>query len=400
MGIANIKEAYDRIKPYIKYLPLYYSNNFSEPYNANIYFKMENLQRTGSFKLRGSLNAILKNQEKCKNGVITASAGNHAQGVAFGCNLLSIPAVIVMPVITPLVKVENTKRYGAEVILYGKSYDDAYMKAISIARQRELFFIHPFNDEDVIDGQATIAYEILKEKEDIDLIVVPIGGGGLISGISKFVKAVNPNIKIIGVQAENAASMYNAIKKGNIVKLTSSNTIAEGIAVKEAGDHTFEYCKKYVDDIILVSENEIAYAILQYIEKSKLVVEGAGAAPLATILSNKLTVAGKNVVLILSGGNIDVNLLTRVFYKGLATTGRFLELTVILKDIPGSLAAITKEVADLGANVLDIRHFRYDVNLPVGSTKVIFHLETKGTTHIEEIVNTLIEKGYDISIYG
>lgn len=400
MGIAKIKEAYERIKPYIKYLPLYYSNNFSEPYKANIYFKMENLQRTGSFKLRGALNAILKNQDKCKNGVITASAGNHAQGVAFGCNLLSIPSVIVMPVITPLVKVENTKKYGAEVILYGKSYDDAYMKALSLAKQRDLFFVHPFNDEDVIDGQATIAYEILKEKEDIDTIVVPIGGGGLISGIAKFVKAVNSNIKIIGVQAENAASMYNAIKKGTIVKLTNSNTIAEGIAVKEAGDITFEYCKKYVDDILLVSENDIAYAILQYIEKSKLVVEGAGAAPLATILSNKLTVEGQNVVLILSGGNIDVNLLTRVFYKGLATTGRFLELSVILKDVPGSLASITKEVADLGANVLDIRHFRYDINLPVGTTKVIFHLETKGSSHIEEIVNELTEKGYDISIYG
>jgi len=400
MGIGKIVEAYERIKPYIKYLPLYYSNNFSEPYKANIYFKMENLQRTGSFKLRGALNAILKNYDKCKNGVITASAGNHAQGVAFGCNLLSIPAVIVMPEITPLVKVENTKRYGAEVILHGKSYDDAYMKALSIAKNRNLFFVHPFNDEDVIDGQATIAYEILKEKEDIDTIVIPIGGGGLISGISKFVKNVNSRINIIGVQAENAASMYNAVKKGNIVKLTNSNTIAEGIAVKEAGDITFEHCKKYVDDIILVSENEIAYAILQYIEKSKLVVEGAGAAPLATILSNKLSVEGKNVVLILSGGNIDVNLLTRVFYKGLASTGRFLELTVILKDIPGSLAAVTKDVADLGANVLDIRHFRYDVNLPVGSTKVIFHLETKGSSHIEEIVHTLTEKGYDISIYG
>ncbi|MCX8083758.1 MAG: threonine ammonia-lyase [Calditerrivibrio sp.] len=400
MSVKNVHEAYERIKPYIKYLPLYYSNNFSEPYKANIYFKMENLQRTGSFKLRGALNAILKNKHLCQNGVITASAGNHAQGVAFGCNLLNIPSVIVMPTITPLVKVANTKSYGAEVILHGNSYDDAYMKALQLAKHRNLFFVHPFNDEDVIDGQGTIAYEILKEKDDIDIIVVPIGGGGLISGIAKFVKSVNSDIKVIGVQAENAASMYNSLKKGTIIKLVNSNTIAEGIAVKEAGDKTFEYCKKYVDDIILVSENDIAYAILQYIEKSKLVVEGAGAAPLATILSNKLSVDGKNVVMILSGGNIDVNLLTRVFYKGLASTGRFLELNVILRDIPGSLANLTKDVAELGANVLDIRHFRYDLNVPVGSTKVILHLETKGFSHIEEIIDTLGKKGYEVNIYG
>jgi len=215
----EIVKAYERIKPYIKYLPLYYSHNFSDPFRANIFFKMENLQRTGSFKLRGALNAILKNQSLCKNGVITASAGNHAQGVAFGCALLSVPATIVMPTITPLVKVENTKSYGAEVILYGKSYDDAYIKALSLAKQRGLYFIHPFNDEDVINGQATIAYEILEEKKDIDTVVVPIGGGGLISGIAKYIKSTAPSIKVIGVQSENAASMYISLKRGNIVKL-------------------------------------------------------------------------------------------------------------------------------------------------------------------------------------
>jgi threonine dehydratase len=396
----EIVKAYERIKPYIKYLPLYYSHNFSDPFKANIFFKMENLQRTGSFKLRGALNTILKNQSLCKNGVITASAGNHAQGVAFGCALLSVPSTIVMPTITPLVKVENTKSYGAEVILYGKSYDDAYIKALSLAKQRGLYFIHPFNDEDVINGQATIAYEILEEKKDIDTVVVPIGGGGLISGIAKYIKTVAPSIKVIGIQSENAASMYISLKRGNIVKLTTSNTIAEGIAVKEPGDITYKYCKELVDDIVLVSENDIAYAILQFIEKSKLVVEGAGATTLAAILSRKLDVTNQNIVLILSGGNIDVNLLTRVFYKGMATTGRFLELSVILKDAPGSLATITQDVALLGANILDIRHFRYDINLPVGSTKVIFHLETKGLNHIEEIVKTLSNNGYDISIYG
>lgn len=396
--MKEVVEAYERIKQYIKYLPLYHSNNFSEPYKGNIYFKLENLQRTGSFKIRGALNAILKNEKRCKNGVITASAGNHAQGVAFGSSLLNIKATIVMPTITPLIKVENTKSYGAEVILYGKSYDDAYLFAQSLAKEKGLYFIHPFNDEDVINGQATIAYEIIKEMDNIDYLIVPIGGGGLISGIAKFIKYLNPKIKVIGVQAENAASMYTSIKKGNIVKLTNSNTIAEGIAVKEPGDITYRYCRELVDDILIVNENEIAFAILQFIEKSKLVVEGAGASTLATILSRKIDVAGKNTVLILSGGNIDVNLLTRVFYKGMATTGRFLELSIILKDTPGSLAIITKDVADLGANILDIRHFRYDTNLPVGSTKVIFHLETKGSSHIEEIIKTLTEKGYDIGI--
>ncbi|MEF3255295.1 MAG: threonine ammonia-lyase [Deferribacterales bacterium] len=396
--MKEVVDAYERIKQYIKYLPIYYSNNFSEPFKGNIYFKLENLQRTGSFKIRGALNAILKNEKRCKNGVITASAGNHAQGVAFGSSLLNIKSTIVMPTITPLIKVENTKSYGAEVILYGKSYDDAYLFAQSIAKEKGLYFIHPFNDEDVINGQATIAYEIIKEMDNIDYLIVPIGGGGLISGIAKFIKYLNPKIKVIGVQAENAASMYTSIKKGNIVKLTNSNTIAEGIAVKEPGDITYRYCRELVDDILIVNENEIAFAILQFIEKSKLVVEGAGASTLATILSRKIDVAGKNTVLILSGGNIDVNLLTRVFYKGMATTGRFLELSIILKDTPGSLAIITKDVADLGANILDIRHFRYDTNLPVGSTKVIFHLETKGSSHIEEIIKTLTEKGYDIGI--
>jgi len=400
MLTEKIKASKELIKKYIKFLPLYYSNNFSEIFDGNIYFKLENLQRTGSFKIRGALSAILSNIEKCKNGVIAASAGNHAQGVAFGANLFGIKAIIVMPKTTPLIKVENTKSYGAEVVLFGKTYDEAYQKALSIKKDMGLYFIHPFDDEDVIAGQGSIALEILEENIKIDQVIVPIGGGGLISGIALYIKSVNPQIKVIGVQAENAAGMYYSFMRKNIVTLTSSATIAEGIAVKKVSERTYNLCRQYVDEIVTVSEDEIAFAILQYIEKSKLVVEGAGAVPLASILSKKIDVKGKNSVLIVSGGNIDVNLISRVINKGLVTTGRFAEISIILNDIPGSLAVVSNIIAECGANVHEIKHYRFDINLPVNYTKVIFDIETKGRDHIEEIVKKLNSAGYEARVNG
>lgn len=398
--LFEIKNSKKLIDKYVKKIPLYYSNNFSEIFGGNIYFKLENLQRTGSFKIRGALNSILNNMEKCKNGVVAASAGNHAQGVAFGASLFGIKATIVMPKQTPLVKVENTKSYGAEVILYGNSYDEAYSHALDISKQKGFYFIHPFDDLDVIAGQGTIGLEILEENIDIDQVIIPIGGGGLIAGIASYIKNIRPEIKIIGVQSENSAGMYYSFLRKSLVTLSSSSTIAEGIAVKKVGELTYNICNKYVDEIVTVNENEIAFAILQYIEKSKLVVEGAGAVPLASILSNKIEVKEKTSVLVVSGGNIDVNLISRVINKGLVTTGRFAQISVILKDIPGSLSAASDIIARCGANVLDIKHYRFDINLPVNFTRVVFDIETKGREHIQEILNELYRCGYEAMING
>jgi threonine dehydratase len=396
----EIKNAKKLIAKYIKQLPLYYSNYFSEIFEGDIYFKLENLQRTGSFKIRGALSSIINNMDKCKNGVVAASAGNHAQGVAFGSSLFGIKATIVMPKQTPLVKVENTKSYGAEVILHGNNYDEAYSYALNLSKQKHFYFIHPFNDMDVIAGQGTIGLEILDEDIDIDQIIIPIGGGGLIAGIASYVKEVRPDIKIIGVQSENAAGMYYSFLRKSLVTLSSSATIAEGIAVKKVGDLTYGICSKYVDEIVTVSENEIAFAILQYIEKSKLVVEGAGAVPLAAVLANKIDVKGKTSALVVSGGNIDVNLISRVINKGLVTTGRFAQISIILKDTPGSLSAATDIIAKCGANVLDIKHYRFDINLPVNFTKVVFDIETKGREHSQEILNELYRHGYEAMVNG
>ncbi|MGA1845475.1 threonine ammonia-lyase [Deferribacter abyssi] len=396
----EIINAYERIKGFIKNIPLYYSNIFSELKDGNIYLKLENLQRTGSFKIRGALNCMLKNAEICRNGVIAASAGNHAQGVAFSAKILNIPATIVMPEITPLIKIMNTSKYGAKVILHGKTYDDAYNKAVELSKKEGLFFIHPFENEDVIAGQGTIGYEILNELTEIDQILVPIGGGGLISGIATYVKHVNPDTKIIGIQADNAAGMYYSHMRKKVVTLSSSATIAEGIAVKRVGNKTFEICESYVDDVITVSDDEIAYAILQLIEQSKLVVEGAGAVGIAAILSNKVNVKNKNTIVIISGGNIDVNLISRIINKGMVTTGRYCQIMVNVKDMPGSLSAITGIIASLQANILDIKHHRFDANLPVNYTKVIFDLETKGFNHIEKIISELNKAGFEARANG
>jgi len=393
----EIVKASETIRKYIRNVPLHYSYIFSELFNSKIYFKLENLQRTGSFKIRGALYSILKNTNKISTGVITASAGNHAQGVAFGCKISGLNALIVMPVSTPLIKIENTRTYGADILLHGQNYDEAYEKAQTIAKEKGLFFIHPFDDTDVMAGQGTIAPEIMNELSQIDYIVVPIGGGGLASGISSYVKKNNPKIKIIGVQAANSASMYYSFKRGNIVTIPSSNTIADGIAVHKISTSTFNICKNNLDDIIIVSENEIAHATLALMEKSKLIVEGAGAVALAAILSNKLEIKNKTGVLIISGGNIDVNLISRIINKGLTTTGRFLQINIKLTDTPGSLAAVTQTVANLGANILDIKHHRFNTYTEIGYTKVTFDLETKGFKHIKEIINTINKSGYEVA---
>jgi threonine dehydratase len=385
----EITEAYDRIRQYIKHLPLYYSNNFSEQTGSDIYFKLESLQRTGSFKIRGALNCILKNIDKCRGGVIAASAGNHAQGVAFSAKTLGLKAVIVMPEFTPMVKVSNTRGYGAEVILYGRSFEDAYKHAVTLAKERGLQFVHPFDDMDVIAGQGTVAYEILNEKPDIDQIVIPVGGGGLISGVAEYAKSVRPDIKIVGVQAEEAAGMVSSLSEGRVVSLSSSATFAEGIAVKKVGDLTFRCCQNCVDEMITVSESEIALAVLEYIERAKLVVEGAGAAPLAALLSGKLDVKGKTTVLVVSGGNIDVTTVNRIINRGMTATGRFMTVSIILPDVPGALTSLAGEISGLQANIHEIVHIRNDQHVPLSLSRVNISLETRGYEHIDRIMERL-----------
>ena len=394
----EIEAAYEAVSPYVKNIPLYHSASFSENYRAGIYFKLENLQRTVSFKVRGALNAILKNKEKCANGVITASAGNHAQGVAFSAKLIGVKAVIVMPVHTPLVKINNTKSYGAEVVLHGETYDDAATMAEILAEEKGLYLIHPFNNIDVIAGQGTIAVEFLKEMQDADNVIIPVGGGGLASGIAAYLKESGSKAKIIGVQSEAVSGMTASLRKRRIVRVTGSSIIAEGISVKTPGDITYNICSKYLDDIVTVSENMIAASILEYMEKAKLVVEGAGAAPLAAIMSRSIDYKDKKNILIVSGGNIDINMISRIISKGMSTSGRFLEITLNLKDIPGSLAHITKFLADEGANILDIRHDRFGAGLPIGFSRVNLELETKSMEHIEQIVISLKKAGFDVTV--
>lgn len=385
----DITKAYFRIRKHIKHLPLYYSNNFSERTGGDIFFKLENLQRTGSFKIRGALNCILKHEDECKNGVVAASAGNHAQGVAFSCKALGIRSVIVMPAFTPMVKVNSTRSHGAEVVLHGESFEDAYKHALEIAKKENLFFVHPFDDPDVIAGQGSTAYEILNENPDIDQIVVPVGGGGLISGVAEYVKGFDNKIKVIGVQASEAAGMVSSLSEGHVVSLSSSATFAEGIAVKQVGELTLKHCQNCVDELVTVTESEIAFGVLEYMERAKMVVEGAGAAPLAAVLAGKIDVKNKTTVLVVSGGNIDVTTINRVINRGMTATGRFMTVSIILRDVPGALTSLSTVISDLQANIHEIVHVRNDMNVPVGLSRVNISLETRGYDHIEKVMETL-----------
>ena len=303
-----------------------------------------------------------------------------------------------MPVHTPLVKINNTKSYGAEVVLHGETYDDAATMAEILAEEKGLYLIHPFNNIDVISGQGTIAVELLKEMQDADNVIIPVGGGGLASGIAAYLKESGSSAKIIGVQSEAVSGMTTSLRKRRIVRVTGSSIIAEGISVKTPGSITYEICSKYLDDIVTVSENMIAASILEYMEKAKLVVEGAGAAPLAAMMSRSIDYKDKKNILIVSGGNIDINMISRIISKGMSTSGRFLEITLNLKDIPGSLAHITTFLADVGANILDIRHDRFGAGLPIGFSRVNLELETKSMEHIEQIVISLKKAGFDVTV--
>ena len=365
--------------------------------DSEIWLKTENLQITGSFKVRGAYYRMsqLSDEEKAK-GVIACSAGNHAQGVALAAAKNGIKSIICLPDGAPISKVEATKSYGAEVCLVKGVYDDAYAEAL---RQRDEYgytFIHPFDDENVIAGQGTIGLELLEQIPDLDAVIVPIGGGGLISGIAFALKSLNPKIKVYGVQAAGAPSMYKSVKDGGIQRLDSVSTIADGIAVKEPGVNTFEIVSKYVDAIVTVSDDEISAAILALMEQQKLVSEGAGAVPVAAAMFNKVPVKGKKVVCLVSGGNIDVTILSRVIKRGLLMTGRNITLTIELLDKPGQLMDVSRIIAELGGNVISIHHERANEGSAVNGCYLRLVLETRNYEHIEEIRSALRDYGFKI----
>lgn len=362
-----------------------------------VYLKTENLQVTGSFKVRGAYYKISKlTDEQRKRGVIACSAGNHAQGVALAAKHFGIPAIICLPEGAPISKIEATKSYGAQTVLVPGVYDDAYAKALEMQKQCNYTFIHPFDDEDVIAGQGTIGYEILQEMPSLDAIVVPIGGGGLISGVAFAAKKIKPSIKIYGVQARNASSMYNSIKEGRAIRLASVHTLADGIAVKQPGELTFELCKEYVDEIVTVDEKEIYTAILTMIEKKKIVSEGAGAVALAATMFNKLPIKGKKVCCLVSGGNIDVNRLSRVITQGLLNSGRRCLITIQLQDTPGQLSDSLRCVAQLGANVISAHHERLASSGDIDTCYLRLELETRDSEHIADVKKALVDAGFKI----
>ena len=365
--------------------------------DAELYLKTENLQVTGSFKLRGAYYKISQlSDEQKKAGIIACSAGNHAQGVALAATRQGAKSVVYMPDSAPISKVEATKRLGAEVVLVAGAYDDAYAAAVKAQEETGATFIHPFDGDEVIAGQGTIGLEILEQMRDVDAVIVPIGGGGLISGVAYAIKQLQPSVKVYGVQASNAPSMFESHRQGHQITLDTVHTFADGIAVKHPGDTTFSLVEQYVDDIATVSEDEIATAILAMIEKQKLIAEGAGAVSVAAAMFHKLPIQGKKVVCLVSGGNIDVNILSRVITRGLVTSGRNANLVIALEDKPGQLVGVSEIISQCGANVVSVRHERSDPNMAISSCFLRVGMETRDFAQIEEIRRRLTEAGFEI----
>lgn len=396
MKLQDFTTAREHLQKVLLPTHLIYSPIFSEESQNQIYIKPENLQKTGAFKIRGAYNKINKlTEEEKKRGVIASSAGNHAQGVAYAARELGIKAVIVMPKTTPLIKVQSTKKYGAEVVLYGDVYDDAYQKAKELEAQEGYVFVHPFDDIDVLEGQGTIALEILEEMPDAEVIVVPIGGGGLISGIAAAAKMIKPDIKIIGVEPSGAASATEALKKNKVVTLPEANTIADGTAVKRIGDLTFNCIKQYVDEVVTVDDYELTEAFLLLAEKHKIIAENSGILPLAAL--KKLTERGKKVVPVVSGGNIDVLMISSMINKGLISRDRIFNFAVSIPDRPGELAKITHIIADVGANIVKLAHNQFKNLSRFRDKEVLITVETNGTDHVQALVDAFAAKGYEVT---
>ena len=398
--LKNIENAKSRLKGVVHTIPLSTSRTFSEMSGADLYLKYENQQKTGSFKVRGAYNKIASLIERGQRPdmVIASSAGNHAQGVAFGSHELGIKATIVMPRSTPIAKVSATEGYGANVVLHGDCYDDAYDKALEIKEQTGAVFIHPFDDLDVIAGQGTLGLEILQDLPNVDVVMVPAGGGGLLAGVACCIKEINPRIKVIGVQSEGASAIFQSFRNKGWECTESVHTIADGIAVKSPGKKTCELINKYVDDIVTVSDEDIATSILLLLERSKQMVEPAGAASLAAAISGKADIVGKKVVCVLSGGNIDVSFIHRIVEKGLVTRGRQVKFRTQMLDIPGSLETFSRIVAKAGGNIIKVSHDRLDATLRLDEAILYTTIEVSGPKHVEEILSSLAQNGFKSQI--
>ena len=393
--LSDIHSALNRIRADIRVSPCTHSETFSGLTQNSIFLKLDNQQRTGAFKERGALNKLLTlNGEERAHGVIAASAGNHAQGVAYHAGRYGIRARIVMPLPTPLTKVSSTRGYGAEVLLHGANYDEAYGKAIEVSEHDQLTLIHAFDDDAVIAGQGTLGLEILSQSPDIEAIVSPIGRGGLIGGIACAVKETNSKVRVYGVQPSRLPSMKAAVAQGRPVTLDSAKTIADGIAVRRAGERTLPLVQKYVDDIVTVEEEEIANAILLLLEREKTLAEGAGAAAIAAVLNRKLPLKEKRVAVLVCGGNIDVTLLARIIERGLVKDGRLVRLRVHLPDYPGALHRLTGILADHRANIVETSYDRAYHGVNLGDTAIDITMETRGPEHIRELLTALVAAGY------
>lgn len=398
--LADIHAARGRIREGIVHTPCKPSQAFSDLVSCQLHFKFENLQRTGSFKDRGALNKLLLlSPEERERGVVTASAGNHAQAVAHHASRLGVASTVVMPELTPLVKVANTRRYGARVIQQGATLSDGLEEVHRLVEEEGLTLVHAFDDEAVMAGQGTIGLELLEQVPELDTVVVPIGGGGIISGIAVAVKTLKPSVRIVGVEAEAAASARASLDAEGLVSIESAETLADGIAVKRIGERTYPVIRELVDDVVAVGEEEIARAILLLLEREKTVAEGAGAVPLAALVGEKVPVeVGERVVAVLCGGNIDVNMISRIIERGLVRDGRMAHLIVKVRDRPGSLSRLADLVAHMGANVLDLHHRRGFADISVGDVEIVLQLETRGRDHVDEIIQALEERGLGVEV--
>ncbi|MCB9063012.1 MAG: threonine ammonia-lyase [Halobacteriovoraceae bacterium] len=398
MRLEDFQKTAKDLSEYIISTPTVYSSVFSELAKSKIYLKLENLQLTGSFKIRGALTKLNHlSQSDLDKGILAASAGNHAQGVALASRIKGAKCTIVMPETTPLSKIRGTQRLGAEVILCGNTYDDAFNKAMELQTQKNYTYVHAYDDESIILGQGTVGLEIIEQCKGVDTIIVPVGGGGLISGIAKSAKMLNPNLRIIGVETESAISLKKSIQRGQRMPTELKKTMADGIAVKQIGEANYTILKELLDEVVTVTELETANAIMRLLETEKILVEGAGAVGIAAVINDYISMKeNEKVVCVISGGNIDLNFLSRIINKGMESDGRLFQFKVKVPDDPGILASIAKLIGQKGANILEINHQRVFSNTRLNETILSFNLETKGFDQVDEILNEIKAQGLEL----
>ena len=401
MDLNQIISAREKMKGIIHQTPLDFSQTFTDMSHNEVYLKLENLQKTGSFKVRGSINKLTSlSKEELSKGVIAASAGNHAQGVAYSSKMLNIPCTIVMPKGAPLSKIQATKNYGAEIVLEGDVFDDALAHAMELSEKQGFTLVHTFDDDEIIAGQGTVGLEILEQLPDVEAIICPVGGGGLIAGIAVAVKEKNPNVAIYGVEASACPSMAQSLLEKKPITVASSPTVADGIAVKKPGVRNLEIVEKYVDDLVTVDELEMIRTMFLLLERNKLLVEGSGASSLAALLYKKLNIKGKKVVALLSGGNVDVNFISRIIERGMVEAGRYARFSIIIVDKPGGLQRVLTNITEADANILSVHHTRMGRNIYPGYTEIEIAVETKSHEHILDLQKALTAKGYRVDFWS